>query len=93
MQMIKCLGQDVLQLPPQDCELLYGRCGYIYALMFARQYTGHDSPSSQQLIKALLKQIVEEGKKTVQQVGTSFNLLYQWHGTLYLGGVPSVQTL
>jgi lantibiotic modifying enzyme len=82
---VEALGQDVLQLPPEDCELLYGRCGYIYALLIARQYTGNNSAATQQLIKTLLQQVVQEGQKNAKQVGGTFSLLYQWHGTIYLG--------
>lgn len=34
------LAPDVLQLPPGECELLYGRSGYLYALLFVRKYLG-----------------------------------------------------
>lgn len=34
------LAPAALRLPPGECELLYGRAGYLYALLFLRKHLG-----------------------------------------------------
>ena len=51
-------------------ELLYGRAGAIYALLFARQHTKMNTAATQQLVPQLLQQIVAEGQRTAQQLGS-----------------------
>ena len=51
-------------------ELLYGRAGTIYALLFARQHTKMNTAATQQLVPQLLQQIVAEGQRTAQQLGS-----------------------
>ena len=51
-------------------ELLYGRAGAIYALLFARQHTKMNTAATQQLVPQLLQQIVAEGRRTAQQLGS-----------------------
>jgi hypothetical protein len=66
-------------MPSTECEILYGRCGYLHALLFARKYAG-PSPDTQQLIKQLLQQIVEEGQRGAAQLrsmgNTSWDLMW-----------------
>ena len=93
MQELESWGPRVLQLPSADCEMLYGRCGYLHALLFARKYAG-SSPGSQQLIKQLLQQVVEEGQRGAAQLksldpDSKWGLMWSWHGSYYLGGVLS----
>lgn len=49
-------------------ELLYGRAGAIYALLFARQHTKMKTAATQQLVSQLLQQILAEGQRTAQQL-------------------------
>ena len=94
LQDLQKVGEQVLQLPPTECELLYGRCGYIYSLLFARKYLGANQRSSD-LIKQLLKQIVEEGQRGAAELrsmhpDSKWSLMWSWHGSYYLGGTPAV---
>ncbi len=76
-------------MPATECEILYGRSGYLHALLFARKYAG-PTPETQQLIKQLLQQIVEEGQKGAAQLrsmgDTRWDLMWSWHRSYYLGG-------
>lgn len=77
-------------MPSTECEILYGRCGYLHALLFARKYVG-PTPGSQKLIKQLLQQIVEEGQRGAAQLrsmdpSSKWGLMWSWHGSYYLGG-------
>ena len=81
-------------MPSTECEVLYGRCGFLHALLFARKYVG-PSPGSSQLIKQLLQQIVEEGRRGAQELRgmdptSKWELMWSWHGSYYLGGDCSV---
>ncbi|DBA69847.1 TPA: hypothetical protein ACH3X2_012560 [Trebouxia sp. C0005] len=93
LQELESWGSRVLNMPSAECEILYGRCGYLHALLFARKYAG-PSPDTQQLIKQLLQQIVEEGQRGTAQLrsmgNTSWDLMWSWHGSYYLGGAHGV---
>lgn len=39
-QEVRDLAPSVLRMPPAESELLYGRSGYLYALLFLRKYLG-----------------------------------------------------
>ena len=43
-QELEAVGQQVLQMPPAECQVLYGRCGNLYALLLACKYV---TPSQQ----------------------------------------------
>jgi hypothetical protein len=42
-QEVHNLALPVLSMPAAECELLYGRAGYLYALLFLRKYLGPES--------------------------------------------------
>lgn len=78
-------------MPTTECEILYGRSGYIYALLFAQNYLGANKHTSE-LIKQLLRQIIEAGQKGAAELKTMYpdskwKLMWSWHGSYYLGGV------
>ena len=90
LQELESWGARVLQMPSTECENLYGRCGYINALLFARNYVGPRS-ATQRLIKQLLQQIVQEGHRGAAQLvsinpNSNWNLMWSWHGSYYFGG-------
>ncbi len=82
-------------MPSTECEILYGRSGYLHALLFARKYAG-PNPETQQLIKQLLQQIVEEGQRGAAQLTSMgdihWDLMWSWHGSYYLGGGLQLHT-
>ncbi|CAL8470922.1 g10464 [Coccomyxa elongata] len=89
-QKLQDLGPAVLQMPPGECELLYGRSGYLYALLFTRKYLGASSISVE-LVKAVVQQIVNEGRKEAARVKyNNMPLLWQWHDKYYLGAAHGV---
>lgn len=93
LQELESWGPRVTKMPATECEILYGRCGYLHALLFARKYAG-PTPETQQLIKQLLQQIVEEGQRGAAQLrsmgNTHWDLMWSWHGSYYLGGAHGV---
>ncbi|BDA45484.1 LanC-like protein 2 [Coccomyxa sp. Obi] len=89
-QKLQELGPAVLQMPPGECELLYGRSGYLYALLFTRKYLGASSISAE-LVKTIVQQIVTEGSREAARVNyNNMPLLWQWHGKYYLGAAHGV---
>jgi hypothetical protein len=40
LQKLQKLGPAILQMPERECELLYGRSGYLYALLYTQAYLG-----------------------------------------------------
>eukprot|EP01039_Chlorochromonas_danica_P005752 gene5752-6336_t len=76
------MRRQVEALPREDCELLYGRAGYLYALLFLRKQLNRPD-LARDLVPQLIEQIVEEGRRR----GGGRILLWQWHDTSYLGAV------
>ena len=78
------LGEtQVLSLPREECELLYGRAGFLYCLLFVRR--GLQLPQLfSDLVVALIQQIVEEGMRKNEP------MIWSWHGKKYLGAAHGV---
>jgi lantibiotic modifying enzyme len=76
--------------PRMSDELLYGRVGYLYALLYVYHYT--NAPINEELITQLVTTIIEHGKRLSAQekdLVTSHvklpPLFYRWHGKDYTG--------
>jgi hypothetical protein len=70
-----CLGTD-----DGVCdELLYGRAGYLYALLFAQ--LGGCSPQLTCAVRQVAEKLLEVGRRLV----SPSPLMYQWHKKRYLG--------
>ncbi|KAG8572618.1 hypothetical protein GDO81_012106 [Engystomops pustulosus] len=67
-------------------ELLYGRAGYLYALLYLNSEIGPDTVP-QATIKELVDAIIESGKNLSKEEHKSERcpLLYQWHKKQYVG--------
>ena len=67
--------------------MLYGRAGYLYALLFVQKHVGRDSISSSTVV-GQIQQILETGAAGAQSERAlhGWGLMYQWHGSQYLGG-------
>lgn len=77
---VVCLDSD---LPD---ELLYGRAGYLYALLYVNTEIGQDTvPCS--VIQEVVGAIIESGKNLSKEERKTERcpLLYQWHRKLYVG--------
>ncbi len=68
-------------------ELLYGRAGCLYSLLFVKQYCKEKVDDG--LITAIAKTIIDSGKhlaKTMQQKGHfTPPIMFEWHESKYLG--------
>ena len=74
---------EVLPSPREDCELLYGRAGFLYCLFFVRRALNSPEMFSDLVIE-LVRQIVNAGQ------WTKVHLMWSWHGKRYLGAAHGV---
>ncbi|ESO05815.1 hypothetical protein HELRODRAFT_188186 [Helobdella robusta] len=78
------LCQKALNEPNLPNELLYGRAGYLYSLMFVEGYLGFGSIDTNLLAK-LGEVILTNGKMFAKSHQFPCPLMYEWYNTLYLG--------
>ena len=98
---LTALLDRVLAAPREDCELLYGRCGYLHALLFARLRALGGKKKDQllpmSLFRRVVEQVVEEGlanadrdedEEKDENASTKTRvprLVHAWRGKRYLG--------
>ncbi|XP_015710381.1 lanC-like protein 2 isoform X3 [Coturnix japonica] len=72
-------------------ELLYGRAGYLYALLYLNTEIASDTVP-QSIIKEVIDAIIESGKNFSKEERKTERcpLLYQWHGKQYVGAAHGV---
>ncbi|XP_065311685.1 lanC-like protein 2 isoform X1 [Dermacentor albipictus] len=65
-------------------ELLYGRVGYLFALLYVRK---HVSPTAVDdgLIRNVVQAVLSSGQQLSAEEKSRSPLMYQWHGSFYLG--------
>ena len=69
------LPEVAAHLGPREDELLYGRAGLLYALLYTRRHVGDDAvPDS--LLYDLAQQIIEAGEQP------STEIVYWWHSCM-----------
>jgi len=65
-------------------EYLYGRAGYMFALLYVNKYT-KSAPIPNNLIREVIQAILTCGKTEVENGDFDCPLMYQWHDSYYLG--------
>ncbi|KAJ8687404.1 hypothetical protein QAD02_023198 [Eretmocerus hayati] len=66
-------------------ELLYGRVGYLYSLLFVNKHIS-PPPIRNDLIKQIINSILNSGKEYAHARRFKSPLMYMWHDSEYLGG-------
>lgn len=68
-------------------ELLYGRVGYVYCLLFISHHIHHaiDHQFVQKLMAEVVGEVLERGEGYARQKSHAWPLLYSWYDTIYLG--------
>jgi len=82
----------ILQLAPQVCalpaatpdELLYGRAGYLYTLLYLRRYLGSAAVPSE-VVRAVVEAVLRSGRALAAEVGSRAPLMWAWHDKIYYG--------
>ncbi|CAH1405940.1 unnamed protein product [Nezara viridula] len=80
------LPTKVNSSPPY--ELLYGRVGYLYALLFVENEIGPIIPV--EVIKDCIEAIIKGGQAKAQSTNFPAPLQYEWYNTNYLGAAHGV---
>ncbi|ETO36702.1 hypothetical protein RFI_00359 [Reticulomyxa filosa] len=84
---LKSLFEEVMTL--LDCELLYGRMGYVSAFLFIQNHTGLPLMNSNEVIR-VTESVIETGKNYSKSVQSRFVWMWSWHDNLYFGGAHGV---
>ncbi|XP_050345260.1 glutathione S-transferase LANCL1-like [Nymphalis io] len=71
-------------------ELLYGRVGYLYALLFVNKYIGERNAIPAKNIEKVITSVLKSGKQFSQQMKSESPLLWQWHDKIYLGAAHGI---
>jgi len=79
----------VKTLPAEECEVLYGRAGYLHVIAFIRSTT-NDPDFGRDVVKVIVQQIIHEGQRVAARSHTSLPLMWTWHGKDYLGAIHGV---
>jgi lantibiotic modifying enzyme len=73
-------------LSEQECDVMYGKAGFLHAILFVRKEIGDDNYGSEQVLHILMD-ILQEGIKNKTE---HFPLLWKWHQKIYLGSAHGV---
>ncbi|XP_041479094.1 lanC-like protein 2 isoform X1 [Lytechinus variegatus] len=76
-------------------ELLYGRVGYLYSLLFLQKHLG-EGYIDQDIIDKVCACILDSGQKLARKEKSSSPLLFEWHEKKYIGaahGMAGILTL
>eukprot|EP00439_Symbiodinium_sp_Y106_P023764 s2596_g2.t3 len=83
---VERLAEAASALPEGECEVLYGRCGFLCVILFLRKYLGDPQllagPATE-----LVRQVVESGQRHARE---GWPLYYEWHDKCYLGGAHGI---
>lgn len=79
------LADQVCSLPSSlPDELLYGRAGYLFTLLFLRSEVSPDLVAST-LVRRVVGTILESGRNMSREVGSRAPLMWAWHDKVYYG--------
>ncbi|XP_033116538.1 lanC-like protein 2 isoform X2 [Anneissia japonica] len=65
-------------------ELLYGRAGYLYALLFVEHFLGEET-IQKNIIEKVTMMVLDSGKALARKEKSKSPLMYKWHDKQYLG--------
>ncbi|XP_074659110.1 lanC-like protein 2 isoform X2 [Tubulanus polymorphus] len=88
LQQLISLHDSVCKGSPPD-ELLFGRVGYLYALLFVRLHLG-DGAVDQSIVEKVFNRIIESGRRLSHAENSQAPLMYEWHDSKYLGAAHGI---
>ncbi|XP_069183111.1 LOW QUALITY PROTEIN: lanC-like protein 2 [Procambarus clarkii] len=87
---IKELKREVLNTKSElPDELLYGRAGYLYALLFLQQKIGKEVVDDN-MIRSVVTAILDSGRALSLKEKCATPLMYQWHEKRYIGAAHGI---
>lgn len=78
-------GQDAL-LPD---EVLYGRAGYLFSLLYARKHFGAEK-IDKDILDKICQSIINSGKRLSRRERSRVPLMYIWHEKHYVGAAHGI---
>ena len=76
-------------------ELLYGRVGYLYCLLYLRQEIG-DSAVPTIIIRKVVEAVLRSGQAMARATKSRSALMFSWHDKVYIGaahGLAGILTM
>ncbi|UYV64097.1 LANCL1 [Cordylochernes scorpioides] len=86
VKLLEEIGNKVLLDPDLPDELMTGRAGYLYSLLFVNRSV----PVSEILIRNVVKVILKSGQNLAKKEWSPNTLVYKLHGNYYLGVLHGV---
>lgn len=85
VKVVKNSGPDLAN------EYLYGRVGFLYALLYVNKYVS-PPPFSESNIRSIITAILNCGEKLAKhlKIDDECPLMYEWHDTKYLGAAHGI---
>ena len=83
------------KLDKNECEVLYGRCGYLHAILFIRKNLSLPT-FGQDIALTIIDQIITTGTRNAASAKIEngdhhdLPLLWVWHGKVYLGACHGI---
>ena len=89
LQVLPAITTDDSELPN---EILYGRSGYLYALLYIKNKAASNISNniSDESIKMLALSIIQQGVDYVKQTKRSVPMWWEWHDKEYIGAAHGV---
>jgi len=82
---ILAMASEVCDLPSSlPDELLYGRAGYLYTLLYLRRELG-DTAIPSMVIRKVVEAIISSGQAMSRSIKSRSTLMYSWHDRIYVG--------
>ncbi|XP_071446285.1 glutathione S-transferase LANCL1 [Hetaerina americana] len=87
---IKSMVPDITDLESDlPDEALYGRVGYLYALLFLNHYLQSNTVEDS-IIRQVVSAILASGISLAKSERRKVPLMYSWHGSYYLGAAHGI---
>lgn len=86
VQQLRKLAPRAMALEESECEVLYGRCGFLGAILMVRRQLGDPSILAEQATE-LVRGVLAAGKRSAR---SGWPLYYEWNGKCYYGGAHGI---
>ncbi|XP_069114276.1 glutathione S-transferase LANCL1-like [Argopecten irradians] len=81
---LEAMHEDVCSDRNLPDEILFGRSGYLFALLFVQRHLG-DEKIDNSVIYKVFQSVIDRGRGLSREEGFSHPLMYRWHDRYYLG--------
>ncbi|CAH1966130.1 unnamed protein product [Acanthoscelides obtectus] len=87
---LKSLSQDVVNVQSDlPNEYLYGRAGYLYAILYVNKYV-MPQKFDDEFVRLIIEAILVSGRNLSKAFSFKCPLMYEWHESYYLGAAHGV---